>query len=668
METDGTVDNLVRLLNSPVEDIREQASWCLGNIAGDSTSCRDSVLEAGAVAAMSKLCSTFDANTRISTIRNCMWTSSNLCRGKPLPPLELVQDLIPILATQINSADIDSVSDACVALSNISDGSNERIQAVLDSGCAIRVVQLLGAVPDDKIQAPTLRLVGNIMTGNDSQTQSVIDLGVLPVLLELLDHSRKNVRKEVCWTFSNVTSGTAMQVQAVLETPGVIAKIISMMQSDDVDIQREATWVVSNATSNCVPDQISQLVELGAVAPLTEILKSTDGSKSIEVALEGIENILSVTKEYNRVAFQSAVNTICAHDGLKALKILQDEGGTCGHRAALVLETFVAELDYEEETPTVTQPQQESPAAATNAPRGVIPSTPQHPAATPVPSHTQYTYAVGARVEVASQGTGTYSPATIIHRMPVSDDVGQAGAAYIYNVNYDGGGGEEYGVVESRIRALSRTVNTPKHTAVTAADTAANLTAPAGVTAFAEGTRVEANYHGAGVWYGGVISRCRYDNTYDIVYDDGDSEPCVDGKLIRLPMAVGVVSSSAHPSGGLTEGTKCEANYRGKGVYYTGKVARDNHDGTYDIAYDDGEDESRVLEEHIRKFNTTEVVAEVPAVREKPKKRWKSGKILKKYPDGTYDIALSGGGILTRVQRSIIRPARSNPAIAPADD
>lgn len=39
----------IDLLHSPESDVREQAVWALGNIAGDSTGLRDVVLKAGAL-------------------------------------------------------------------------------------------------------------------------------------------------------------------------------------------------------------------------------------------------------------------------------------------------------------------------------------------------------------------------------------------------------------------------------------------------------------------------------------------------------------------------------------------------------------------------------------------------------------------------------------------
>ena len=52
--------------------------------------------------------------------------------------------------------------------------------------------------------------------------------------------------------------------------------------------------------------------------------------------------------------------------------------------------------------------------------------------------------------------------------------------------------------------------------------------------------------------------------------------------------------------GRLEEGAKVEANYRGRGKYYPGKIKRDRVYCTFDIDYDDGEFESRVAERDIR--------------------------------------------------------------------
>jgi hypothetical protein len=107
---------------------------------------------------------------------------------------------------------------------------------------------------------------------------------------------------------------------------------------------------------------------------------------------------------------------------------------------------------------------------------------------------------------------------------------------------------------------------------------------------------VEGNYRGKGKWYTGKVVRDRRDGTFDVAYDDGESETRVEEALLRL---LGGGSPSKR-SAKIEEGSKVEGNFRGKGRWYKGKVTRDRRDGTFDIDYDDGESETRVDEMMIK--------------------------------------------------------------------
>jgi importin subunit alpha-2 len=51
------------------------------------------------------------------------------------------------------------------------------------------------------------------VTGDDVQTQVVLNCSVLPCLLSLLGSSKEAIRKEACWTISNITAGNKNQIQ-----------------------------------------------------------------------------------------------------------------------------------------------------------------------------------------------------------------------------------------------------------------------------------------------------------------------------------------------------------------------------------------------------------------------------------------------------------------------
>jgi len=328
--------------------VREQAAWALGNIAGDSVDCRDMVLAQGALPALISISQTFTEQSRLSTIRNATWTLSNLCRGKPAPDFALVSQALPLLSRLLFSQDVETVTDACWALSYLSDGPNERIAAVLQAGVAPRLVELLGS-SHAAVQTPALRAVGNIVTGDDVQTQTIINLNALPALLWMLDNPKKNVRKEACWTISNITAGTPEQIQATINEH-VFPKLIDLLSSAEFDIQKEATWAVSNATSGGTPEQLMYLAEAGCVPPLCNLLRAPD-AKVVSVALEGLDNLLKAGLTTGNA---SVAHLVAECGGLANIEALQEhENQAIYQRSVRILEQYFNGEEEEEEDPAV---------------------------------------------------------------------------------------------------------------------------------------------------------------------------------------------------------------------------------------------------------------------------------------------------------------------------
>ena len=161
------------------------------------------------------------------------------------------------------------------------------------------------------VQTPALRSVGNIVTGDDVQTQIIINQGALPALLFLLGSSKDGIRKEACWTISNVTAGNSTQIQAVIDA-GLIPPLIHLLSNGDFKTRKEACWAISNATSGGLqkPEQIRYLVQQGCVKPLCDLLACPD-NKIIQVALDGLENLLKVgemDKDATENAAEQSIN------------------------------------------------------------------------------------------------------------------------------------------------------------------------------------------------------------------------------------------------------------------------------------------------------------------------------------------------------------------------
>ncbi|CAE7617116.1 IMPA1 [Symbiodinium microadriaticum] len=226
---------------------------------------------------------------------------------------------------------METVTDACWALSYMSDGTNDRIQCVLNSGVAPRLVELLGS-STPAVQTPALRTVGNIVTGDDKQTQFIINLSALTALLWLLEHPKKNIRKE-----------------SVINAD-VFPKLIELLQNAEFDIQKEAAWAVSNATSGGTAQQIIYIVQQGAVGPLCNLLDVKD-TKIVTVALEGIENILKTGLQLaqGNAANNPMASLVAEQGGVERIEELQNhEHHNIYQRAVKIIETYFGGEEEEE--------------------------------------------------------------------------------------------------------------------------------------------------------------------------------------------------------------------------------------------------------------------------------------------------------------------------------
>lgn len=320
----NAVPLFLRLLGSQHTNVCEQAVWALGNIIGDGPTLRDYVITLGVV---QPLLSFINPDIPISFLRNVTWVVVNLCRNKdPPPPVQTIHEILPALNMLIHHNDINILVDTVWALSYLTDGGNEQIQMVIDSGVVAKLVPLLSH-RENKVQTAALRAVGNIVTGTDEQTQTVLNFDALSHFPQLLNHTKEKINKEAVWFLSNITAGNQSQVQAVIDKE-LVPLIIQHLSRGEFQTQKEAAWAISNLTISGNKQQVAYLVQKGVIAPFCCLLSCRD-TQVVQVVLDGIHNLLklagrdleSVTRQIEECGGLDKIESLQNHENVDIYKL-----------------------------------------------------------------------------------------------------------------------------------------------------------------------------------------------------------------------------------------------------------------------------------------------------------------------------------------------------------
>ncbi|CAD7974664.1 unnamed protein product [Amoebophrya sp. A25] len=269
----------------------EQCVWALGNIAGDGPELRDVLLRENVMRILQNICTAvtslpWSSKEAADVLRNVMWLMSNLCRGRPPAPFEVVKPAFEVFAEVVGrNMDKDMTVDSMWGLSyltntgNAEDDNRRCLQMLLVSQnstieidehspnllvkCLLNILRYGAAAgtatddgpvkslddqelhkDDNLMQTPALRILGNIVSASDSQLTSVcIASGIIGGLVFVITklppaRTAAKLRKEAVWILSNIAAGTKEQIRRLFDpVEDVLSPARPATSSGDLDIE-----------------------------------------------------------------------------------------------------------------------------------------------------------------------------------------------------------------------------------------------------------------------------------------------------------------------------------------------------------------------------------------------------------------------------------------------
>ena len=214
----------------------------------------------------------------------------------PRPPVEVLRPVIPVLTQLLVTAgDEEVLVDGCWAISYLAEDF-----AYLEVVCQPEIVKVVVNLldhPSTGVRTAAVRASGNFVTGNDRQTQVVIEAGGLEAFGKLVESTVDEHCKDAVWAISNIAAGTQDQIQRVIDTH-VIPKLVRAWHTRCDTVKTEAAWALCNFCTGGAPQQFQYFMEQRhAVTPLVCVLLESKDTALANGARNAIDALTKAGEE-----------------------------------------------------------------------------------------------------------------------------------------------------------------------------------------------------------------------------------------------------------------------------------------------------------------------------------------------------------------------------------
>ena len=112
--------------------------------------------------------------------------------------------------------------------------------------------EILSSFRTQKINQKYLGLVGirKLLLLSPSPIQELIDIGIVPEIISLLDNSPAEFQNEALRCLTILSEGTSDQI-SIIVSKGVIPKIVTLMDSSIEELKIQACFIIGNLANDC---------------------------------------------------------------------------------------------------------------------------------------------------------------------------------------------------------------------------------------------------------------------------------------------------------------------------------------------------------------------------------------------------------------------------------
>ena len=329
-----TVSLLISLLlleDCPLDEVLH----LLGTIASANTLYRDALLSAGVMPCLVKVLEeALGVGTELlgntTVLINGSHTLAHFCSGEPRPDLSWLRCAMPVLSrmVQLENASLVLLSNICLSLSLISRAADSSIgDAILKPEVCNPLLRWL--ISDHLVvQRAALATIKNLSDGTIHHKKRIVkEFKVLPNLKTLLLTSSDIViQRHACQAIANLAKGVVGMVSFVFNV-GLTPILLELLKNEDAYLVNAALSAVLHITEYARSDEIeAHLIVDRCISPLCNLLVGNAGRAdgTSRIALEILKNLLVIGYDTRKGADSMIVTLICEDGGKGKLQCLAE--------------------------------------------------------------------------------------------------------------------------------------------------------------------------------------------------------------------------------------------------------------------------------------------------------------------------------------------------------
>ena len=105
----------------------------------------------------------------------------------------------------------------------------------------VKQLMVLAASDKPKVMVPAIRALGNALTGNDENTETIMNSGFLDMAAYMLNGSMRradSVIKDVIWGLSNIAAGTPQQQHRLAARTDLLKEVSDRLKGAEFKIRK----------------------------------------------------------------------------------------------------------------------------------------------------------------------------------------------------------------------------------------------------------------------------------------------------------------------------------------------------------------------------------------------------------------------------------------------